>query len=315
MRTHCTSLHWWAAASLIGLTFLGPGCSSTPPPPPPPLSVQEAQHAAGEAARWMEAGQWQPAADAWKRAGERYALLNDLPGRAVALHNQGQALRRLRRPDEAAAAFEEAAQINQSQGRQRDWWGNQMALLQLESDRGQTNALDLRLAALTPKLASVTDARLQAVFHNELGLRQMAQSELDAAEASFRQAQLGFEKAKDQSGLAVVMGNRAGLAERRAQLDGALDGWRSALHLYETLGDTPGIAQALEGQGRVLLAMPERQPEAEELLRRALRNYTLLRMPEAAARTEALLSQALQRQGKRDAAEGARPGPQSGAQP
>src|SRR5262245_24110335 len=77
--------------ALSWVVFAGFGCSSTPPPAPVPAAVLEARHSAAEAARFMEMGQWQAAAEEWQRASGLFALLNDLPGRAVALHNQGQA--------------------------------------------------------------------------------------------------------------------------------------------------------------------------------------------------------------------------------
>lgn len=250
-------------------------CSSTPPPPPKPAAVGQAEQAAATATKLTAQQNWSAAAREWQRAVDRYRLLNDRAGEAVALHNLAQAKRELGDLAVARGLFEQAAALNDELGRKEEWWRNQIALLQLDAQAGHAAALDARierLAALPPPVA-----QSEGLFLNELGLRQQERGEPDKADASFRQAERAFATARDRAGQAAVLANRARLDTAQNRHAPALEKWAQALAMFEALADAHGIAAVQAGQGRTLLAAGQNLPLAESLLRRASDNYRTLK--------------------------------------
>ena len=81
--------HW--LGFVCSAVLLCSGCRSAKPSPPAPRAVTVADRLSSQAETLSEQQNWSGAANAWKKSGEQYALLNDLPRQAVALHNQGQA--------------------------------------------------------------------------------------------------------------------------------------------------------------------------------------------------------------------------------
>ncbi len=279
----------------LSLNLLG-GCSSTPPPPPRPAAVGQAEQAAAVATKLTGQQNWSAAAREWQRAVERYRLLNDRAGEAIALHNLAHAKRQLSDLDAARDLLEQAAAINDELGRKEEWWRNQIALLQIESQSGQSAALDARFEKLAASPPS--PAQLQGLFLNELGLRQQDRGEFEKAGASFRQAGKAFDAARDRAGLAAVLANRARLDAAQNRHAAALEKWARALAMFEALADVRGIAAAQAGRGRTLLAAGQNLPLAENLLRRACDNYRMLKTKADLATALASLEASLTAQGK-----------------
>jgi tetratricopeptide (TPR) repeat protein len=264
-------------ASAFCLLLLA-ACSSAPPPPVLPAAVAQADHAAETAQKLSANENWTAAAREWQTAADRYRLLNDRAREAVALHNLAQACRALGEFDRARALLEQAAELNRQIGRSDEAWRNQIALLQVESRAKQTAALEARFARLAASPLPDSQPQLQGMFFNELGLWLQSRGDLAKADETFHQAGQAFAKAGDRSGSAVVLANRARLDEARRQFADALEKWGQARAAFETLADPPGIAAAIAGEGRSLLAAGQNLPVAEILLRRASENFRFLKM-------------------------------------
>ena len=245
---------------------------------------------------------WAAAAGAWQQAADRYSLLNDRRGEAVALHNLAQAERALNQGAKAHDHLEEAAKLNRTDGRMDEWWRNQIALLQLEASSENGETASNRVQTLLPMVASLRDRSLAGVFRNELGLWQQKQGDLNDAEKSFAAAEEDFKAAKDAIGLATIAVNRAELYGQRKNFTAAIASWKEALAKFEALKNPPGIARSLAGEGRALLMARQDLPQAEDLLRRASRNYRLLQKPQEEQATLELLAECLAAKGKEEEA-------------
>ena len=292
-------------ASIDGLLLLlilsllvacSPGCSSTKPPAPAPPAVRMAEQAAAQADELSRQQNWPAAARLGQLAADRFSLLNDQAGEAIALHNLAQAQRELGQEREAVLLLEKAAGLNQKLGRTNEWWRNQIALLQLEFQHPEAAAS--RFATLLPQVPLSLDQSTQALFLNELGLWQTRQLHFAQADESFAQANKRFQASHDLGGLAAVQANRAQLKEEQKDYAEATRLWREALQKFQLLTDAPGIARALSGQGRSLLFSQTDLPHAEELLRRATHNFHLLRSPREEAAARNLWVQCQRAQGK-----------------
>ena len=276
------------------------GCSSAPPPPAPPPVVVRAQHDTQTAFALSNAGNWTAAVGAWQLLAERYAALNDRPNEAVAWHNLGQSVRELGDLDRAGILFERAAAINQEIGRTNEWWRNQIALLQVEAQSGQTNALEQRFERLTSLLPTLSTPELRGLVLNERGLWRQQQGDWVPAGDCFRQALDVFTRDKFPAGQAAATANLARLHTAQSDYSTALTEWKKALALYEALADAPGIARALAGQGRTLLAARQDLSRSAELLRRAALNYRFLKNTPNQIATLRTLAECLQVQQKDD---------------
>ena len=252
-------------------------CSSAPPPRPVPAAVGQAEHAAATAAKLSTSENWSAAAREWQRAVERYRLLNDRTGEAIALHNLAQAKRELGNLAAAHDLLEQAATINQELGRGDEWWRNQIALLQIESQAGQSPALDARFEKLIASPPPQNQPELQGLFLNEQGLWRQDRGDFAKADEAFRAAESAFQKAGSRAGLAAVLANRARLDAAQNRHATALEKWARALAMFESLAGVRGVAAAQAGQGRTLLAAGQNLPLAESLLRRASDNYRTLK--------------------------------------
>jgi tetratricopeptide (TPR) repeat protein len=251
----------------------------------------------------QEQQNWPAAVRAWQLAADRFSLLNDLPGEAVALHNLAQAERQLDQAEQAHRHLEQAADLNKKTGRTNEWWRNQIALLQIESQTGKTQALTARFEKLLPLAARLQSHSLQGLFLNEVGLWQNSGGHFAEATRSFAQAEQEFKNAHDSSGVATVSANQARLYEEQKNYAGAIALWKTALVQFQSLREPQGIAAALAGQGRSLLSANQDLPAAEDLLRRAAHNYQLLQKPRQAQAALELLAQCLTAQGKNGQAE------------
>ncbi|MCL5099157.1 MAG: hypothetical protein M1608_16795 [Candidatus Omnitrophica bacterium] len=271
-----------ARASLnLGLVLLafGFGCSSTPPPAPVPPARQQAQFVAASALKLSQAGNWVAAAREWQEAADQFSALNDLGNEAVALHNLAQADRELDRLDAAQHLLDRAATLNQQAGQTNEWWRDQIALLQVESREEQTAPIEARFKRLVPLLPKVEDPQLRGLFLNEFAQWQQRQEHLNEAAQTYQQAEQAFVQAARPQGVAAVSANRASLYLAQTNYPAALKEWSRALAEYEAIAEPFGITRALEGQGRTMLVAKQDLPEAEELLRRAARNFQTLRKP------------------------------------
>ena len=274
------------------------GCASAKPPPEPPVALRWAQRAAEQAAKLSQQQNWPGAAQAWQTTADQFHLLHDRANEAVALHNLAQAKREVGKPEEARTLLEQAAKLNEELSRGREWWRNQIALLQAEAQLSDTAALEARFQKLRPRAREISDAAIQGLFLNELGLWQQSQRQFDEAEAALKQAEQRFQSAKDDYGVAVVTANRAQLYESQKNFAAALDTWRVALARFEKLTDARGIAAALAGQGRTLMASSGDWEGSETLLRRAAQSYRVLNQPQRLADTLRALEACLAAQHK-----------------
>jgi tetratricopeptide (TPR) repeat protein len=287
-------------ASLAILAATLAGCSTTPPAPVP-AARRQTERQASEAARLSQAENWPAAVEAWQAAADRFALLNDRAGEAMAWHNLGQARREIGMTNLARQAFEQAAQINRQLGRTNAWWRNQIALAQMEI--GDTNAAAARFKSLS---AQPPPAGLEGYYLNELGRYQTETGDFAAAARSFDQVKASFEKEQNAACLAAVSMNRALLLDRQKQYPAALVEWRHARAACEALADPAGLARALLGEGQTLFESNQDLPQAEGLLRQAARNYATLRHQVGQKRALTLLIECLRAQNKPVEAEQAR---------
>jgi tetratricopeptide (TPR) repeat protein len=171
-------------------------------------------------------------------------------------------------------------------------------LTQVAARAGETNAVAERLEALSRKVAEIDDPDLKGVFHNEVGLSRLEQRRFSDAAEAFDRANNYFTEANDRYGNATVRANQAKVYERQGNYPAAMDGWQAALGDFETLANPVGIAHSLMGLGRTLLLANQDLPRAEDLLRRAARNYRTLKKRKELDEAEALLAKCLKAQGK-----------------
>ena len=309
-----TTVRGGGAAAVFHLPFaFGPleffflafllGCTSSKPPPPAPLAVTTANRAAGQAAELSQRQNWVAAARQWKLAVDRFALLNDRAGEATALHNLAQAQRELGNLEQARRDLEQAASLNQRIGRKEEWWRNQIALLQIEARSRQTNALQMRFEKLMPIAGEIKNSSLHGLFLNESALWQQSRGDFEGAARSFQQAQELFQVGNDRAGIASILANRAQLYEAQKDYAMAIETWPMALQRFESLADPQGITWSLAGLGRSLLAAETDLATAEDVLRRATRNYRTLHSPKEMQATMELLKKCLLAQGKNNEAE------------
>jgi tetratricopeptide (TPR) repeat protein len=282
----------------LTLIFLLFGCASQKPSPEPPAAVRVAQGTTERAARLSQMQSWPAAAREWQTATDQYHLLNDRTNEAVALHNLAQAKRELGEPRESRNLLERAAAINEELKRDREWWRNQTALLQVDAQLNQAEALGSRFEKLLPRAKEIIDSEVHGLFVNELGLWQQSRSQFVEAQSSFQQAEQLFQSAGIDYGVAVATANRAHLCERQKNFAAAVEIWRTALRRFEKLGDARGIAEALAGEGRSLLESSGNLTTSEELLRRAAQSYRTLKRSNELAETLGTLEACLAAQHK-----------------
>ena len=275
------------------------GCSTTQTLPPAPVAATQAERTAEQAAKLSASQNWPAAAKEWKLAAERFELLNDQGREAVALHNLAQAQRELGHAVAAQRLLEEAASLNEKLGRANEWWRNQIALLQLEASSTDAAALHARFEQLAPAVEHLADRSVRGLFLNELGLWRQSQGNFTNAAACYLEAARLFARSGDPAGHAAATANLARLFEARKNFEEALQHWRRVLEEFEKLADPHGIACALAGAGRSQLAAHKELPTAEELLRRAARNYRLLQCAGETRATLELLEQCLLAEGKK----------------
>lgn len=283
--------------AISGLALVA-GCRSAKPPPPVPTHVEEAQRAASQAAKFSQEENWPAAAQQWKLAADLYFLLNDRTNAAVALHNLGEAHRETRNWKAADDSLSDAARINEELKRPKEWFRNYIALAQVAANSGNTNAAAERLEALSRRVSDIDDPQLKGTFHNEIGLWRLEQGRFPEAAEALERAANYFNDAKDQYGTATVRANEAKLYERQGNYPAAMDAWQAALVQFEALANPLGIAHSLVGLGRTLLIAGQDLPKAEDLLRRAVRNYQTLKRQKELSEAEALLAKCLKAQGK-----------------
>jgi tetratricopeptide (TPR) repeat protein len=229
---------------------------------------------------------------------DRYRLLNDRPNEALALHNLGEAKQQLGELKAAHSLLESAAAINAALKLDGPWWRDQITLLQVEAQSDNTNQLAIRFEKLIPRSKSLANGYVKALFVNELGLWHTRAGDLDAARTDFAEALQLFRSAHDDSGAATVLANQALLLEKEKKFRDAAELWRAAQQQFELLPEPTGIAISMAGRGRALLNAQTDLPVAEDLLRRAARNFRLLRADQQAKETAELLKQSLAAQGK-----------------
>ena len=251
-----------------------------------------------QAAKLSEQANWAAAAKQWGLAADLYFLLNDRTNAAMALHNEGQAFREGGDFPSAESVLADAARINEELRRPKEWFRNYLALAQTAANAGETNALAERLEALSKRVAEIDDPSLKGTFHNEIGLSRLEQGRFPEATEAFERAGNYFTQAKDKLGTATIVAHRAKVYERQGNYPAAMDGWQAALKEFEMLANPTGIAHALAGLGRTLLLANQDLPQAESLLRRAVRNYQTLKKPKELQETQALLAKCLKAQGK-----------------
>ncbi len=264
---------------LVAVLVFWCGCKSAPPPAPVPEARRQAQLTAASAAKLSQVQNWNGAARQWELAGNQFATLEDLTNEAVALHNEAQARSELGNASRAQQLLEQAAALNREIGNTNEWWRNQIALLQLESQTQQETTLSNRFDHLDRVLPTLTPKELRGLFYNELGQWKLQRGDLSQAEDAFRQAESAFTQCNSKEGLAAIMANRALLWTAQTNYPAALREWTRSLHAYEALADPQGIARALAGLGTTRLGSGQDLPQAERDLRRAAHNYETLNQP------------------------------------
>ena len=220
--------------------------------------------------------------------------------RVLLLAERANALRLAGRGEEAAAGFEEAAAAALDLGwirkaahalhsagilhyragrfeRALDAWEREVAL---HESVGNGFGLALALASIADALEVTGRYRqaleqldraeehcdgdrhpsLDAHLHNGRALLLGRLGDLPGAEASYRRALDGFERAGDDRGLAATLSNLGALQRARGELDAALESIERAAALREGLGDAAGAARTRAGLGPILaqLHQPER---------------------------------------------------------
>jgi len=280
-------LAWPTFPIVAAALFLCFGCSSAKPSKSPPAPVAAAERTASQAAKLSAKGNWTAAGTQWQSALDRYRLLNDQTNEAIALHNLAEARRQAGDLLKAHDLLESAAAINFSLKIDEHWWRNQIALLQVEAQLHRTNELASRFEKLTPH--KIANRSLRALFLNELGLWHTDNGEFDPATGDFRDAVQLFSAEKNEFGTATVLANQGLLLEKKEHFSEAAQKWAEAQKLFEFLADPNGIALAMAGRGRALLSAKQELAQAEDLLRRAERNFRLLHNETRARETAELL--------------------------
>lgn len=283
-----------ALLQLLAISAIALGCSSAKPPKPVAPAVSAADESAAQARKLSAAGNWQSASGQWQSALERYRLLNDRTNEAIALHNLAGAKQQTGDLKTAHDLFESAAALNSSLKSDEQWWHNQVALLQVEAQAGSTNELTTRFEKLNGLLGKVNNRQIKALYANERGLWNSGNGNFGPAAADFAQALQWFRAEKDESGIATVMANEALLLERQSKFTEAAEAWRLAQNAFESLANPIGIAVSMTGRGRSLLAAKQDLPLAEDLLRRAARNFRVLHAESQMHDAEKLLTKALE---------------------
>lgn len=272
------------APVLLAVALVLAACRSAPPPPTAPPAVELAQRTADQAAGLLAAGNWAAAARQWDLAAERFQLVNDLAGTATARHNAGIAWQSAGDPAVAHERLGQAAALNEELGRREDWWRNQVALLTLELDRADNCGVANRLARLDPRAGEIAEPRVNLLYRHARARALLAEGRFDEAEQQLAAALATVPAGTaDRASLEATQGR---LAEARQDWPAAEARWRTALAGYEQAGEPAGVATALAGLGRALLAQPGREAEGRRLLERAAGNFKALRLPaeEAAVR-------------------------------
>jgi tetratricopeptide (TPR) repeat protein len=275
---------WW----LVLGVFASVGCRSAKPKPEPPVAVSRAERAMSQAQSLSQQENWPAAVAEWKRAADDASLLNDRGSEAIALHNLARAQAQVNDYDSAISNAVAAARLNERSGHAQEWWGNQILLLQLEAT-GTNRSPEKRFGELESRLQEINNRSLRGAFWNELALWQQKRGDSDRAGETFGRAQTEYQSAKDAAGVATVIANRAKLMEEQRALDGASQAWADALSRFEQLADPYGIAHALAGHGRTLLAAGKEVATAEDELRRAARNFRSLKMEAEARKVDEVL--------------------------
>jgi tetratricopeptide (TPR) repeat protein len=281
-------------------------CTSAPAPKPVPQPIGLARMTADGATKLSETQNWTAAAREWQQAADRFTLLNDRANQALALHNLAHAQRHLGKLDSAHEILEQSAALNLQLDNLDAWWRDQIVLLQIERQQKNTDAMEARFKKLASAPVHGRTSGTEALFLNELGLWQQEHGQLDKALKSFNDAETIFARAKDQTGRAATLANRARLRESQKSYSDALKDWKDALALFEQFGDTRGIACALAGQGRTLCAARWNMAVGESLLRQAAENFRRLKLHDERVAALQKLAECLDTQKKKDEADAVR---------
>lgn len=268
---------WGGRVGAIATVVVGlcTGCSTTPPPVAPPPARVEADRLATQASRLQAEGNWKAAAVVWKRAGDRYALLNQTADLALAWHNEGTARRALGDWETARALLERAATANAQGGRTQVWWRNQLALIQGEREHDPA-AARTRVNRLDQAPGTPTEPRLAALWDHEVAALELLEGHAESALVRVQRAQAVYHTLADQPGAAASLTLGAQILLRLGRPSEAESRAVQALGLFESLADPPGIAVALATAGFAAAAQPGREDEARNFLARAESNFAAM---------------------------------------
>lgn len=172
------------------------------------------------------------------RQGEAIEVLEAVreapPGasRAFALVELGVAHHRLRRLEEARAAYEEAAEVLESLGLARGHMLCVANLAALDHDRGELEAAARGYETAHRIAASLGERRLRGIFGGNLGALRVEQERLGQAREVLSEAARDLALEGDDRFLAIVTVNLAAVELLEWHLDAAERRYVTALHLF-----------------------------------------------------------------------------------
>ena len=187
----------------------------------------------------------------------------------AALWRQKGALAFLRDTKAALAAYAKATELDPDDV---EAWNALGHLQQRVGKSGEAIASFERVRGLADKSGNLPIA---AMAIGNIGISQIARSEISAAERSLTEALRIYEKLGKKVGMANQLGNLGSVHAARGDFEKALAAFRQALAIDEALGRKDGMANAYANIGNVFLRC-EQPDKAEAMYRKALALYEQL---------------------------------------
>jgi tetratricopeptide (TPR) repeat protein len=251
-------------------------CSGAAPAPEPSALRAQAQRAAESGRSRFATRHWEASARSFESAAEIYGALDDPASAAAAERNQGEALRRAGRLDDATAAFERALRIDGDGDRPLAQAQGLAGLARCQSTRGETN---LAVASAERALQMTAEVEpLRSVLENDLALYLLARGDPDdreRIEALLSSALARSRSDDDARGVAAVQLNRGRAHLRFGESDLAEPPLREALDGFRALDDPEGLARTHEELARLFETRNE-PGTARRHLEQARRGYAFL---------------------------------------
>ena len=251
-------------------------CSGAARTPEPSALRLQAQQAAESGRSRFAIRHWEASARSFESAAKIYGALDDPVSAAAAERNQGEALRRAGRPDDATAAFERALIVDGNGDRPLSQALDLAGLARCQSARGETN---LAVASAERALDLTADPEpLRSLLENDLSLYLLARGDPDDRERIedlLSSALASSRSHGDARGVATAQLNRGRAHLQFGEPALAEPPLREALDRFRVLDDPEGLARTHEELARLFGVRNEPGP-ARRHLEQARRGYAFL---------------------------------------